>query len=120
MMGAIGGALVGFFASMVVGGANFSEVAGPIGIAGIGSAAVTAGVAATVILTALISINLAFVNLLPIPGLDGGRLLIIAIEAIRGRPISPRFILPLTAAGMILLVVLIVLVSFQDIARLID
>ena len=53
------------------------------------------------------------------PGLDGGRLLIIAIEGVRRRPVSPRLVTSLTLAGMALLVLLMLVVSYHDIAKLV-
>ncbi|MEI6863891.1 MAG: site-2 protease family protein [Candidatus Adlerbacteria bacterium] len=111
--------LLGFFAQIFHGTADFAGVSGPIGIAGMGSTAVQEGIIATIILTALISINLAIINLLPIPGLDGGRLLFIVIEAITRRPISPRFTLAFTLAGFGLLILLMVVVSYHDVLNLV-
>ncbi len=111
--------LGGFFYSIVTGTANWGGVAGPIGIAGIGSSAVQDGLIATIILMSLISINLAIINLLPIPGLDGGRLLFIIIESIIRRPISEKLSLRLTVAGFALLAMLMIVVSFHDILRLV-
>lgn len=110
--------LGGFFYTILTGQANFSSVAGPIGIAGIGASAVQDGVVATIMLMSLISINLAVINLLPIPGLDGGRLLFIVVESILRRPISEKFALRLTIAGFVFLIGLMVIVSFHDVARL--
>lgn len=111
--------LGGFFSSIVRGKANFSEVSGPIGITNIGSDAVKEGFISTIILTALISINLAILNLLPIPGLDGGRLLFIIIEGITQRPISKRISYILTLTGFGLLILLMLVASYHDVARLI-
>lgn len=111
--------LTQFFVGLVRGSGNFADIAGPIGIASIGSKAVSTGFAAAVTLTALISINLALLNLLPIPGLDGGRLFFIILEAIFRKPISERVTLGLTIAGFTLLIGLMVLVSFHDIVRLV-
>ncbi|MBC7836610.1 site-2 protease family protein [Acetobacteraceae bacterium] len=108
-----------FFTTLVRGTANFSEVAGPIGIANIGAGAVQSGFVAAITLTAIISINLALINILPIPGLDGGRLLIIAIEGTIRRAVPQRVTLSLTIAGFALLILLMVVVSYHDIARLI-
>ncbi len=107
-----------FFSQIVRGAANFADVAGPIGIAGIGSMAVDRGLAAIISLAAFISINLAVINLLPIPGLDGGRLLFIAIEGIRGRAISPRVAGALTIAGFALLIALMIVVTYHDLVKL--
>jgi regulator of sigma E protease len=111
--------LITFFSQIFRGAADFSSVAGPIGIASIGSRAVTEGFAAAVSLTALISVNLALINVLPIPGLDGGRLLLIAIEAIIRRPVSPKISTAIMVAGLGALILLMIVVSYHDIARLI-
>ncbi len=111
--------LASFFIQIVRGIADFGSVAGPIGIVNIGAGAVTEGFAAAAILTALISINLAIINLIPIPGLDGGRLLIIAIESVLRRAVSPRVTMALTVAGFALLITLMVVVSYHDITRLV-
>ena len=107
-----------FFAHIFEGTADFSTVAGPIGITAFGAATLKQGFAAGAVLTALISINLAIINLLPIPGLDGGRLLIVAIEGVLRRAISPRLVNSLTLAGLGLLVLLMIVVSYHDIVRL--
>ena len=111
--------LMAFFVQLFTGTANLAGVAGPIGITAFGAAAIKQGVAAAIVLTALISINLALINIIPIPGLDGGRLLIIAVEALRGRPLSPGLLTKLTMAGFALLIALMVIVSYHDIARLV-
>jgi regulator of sigma E protease len=111
--------LTTFFANLVQGAANFSDVAGPIGIVNLGGSAVEEGFIAALLLTAIISINLALINLLPIPGLDGGRLLIVGIESVFRRSVSPRLTLGLTALGFAFLIGLMILVSYHDITRLI-
>jgi len=111
--------LAGFFKQLVTGRADFTQIAGPIGVTVFGAAAIKQGFAAGVVLIALISINLALINLLPIPGLDGGRLLVIVVEAIRRKPISQGLMVKLTLAGFALLILLMLIVSYHDIARLI-
>ncbi|OGC80094.1 hypothetical protein A2943_03255 [Candidatus Adlerbacteria bacterium RIFCSPLOWO2_01_FULL_51_16] len=112
--------LAGFFSRLVRGAADFSSVAGPIGIVSFGALAVGQGFAPTIVLTALISINLAIINLIPIPGLDGGRLFIIAIESIFRRPVPEYVTTRLTIFGLGLLVLLMLVVSYHDIARLVS
>lgn len=107
-----------FFGQLLRGAADFSSVAGPIGITVFGAAAVGQGWAAALVLTALISINLALINLLPVPGLDGGRLLIIAVEALLRRPVPERLTTALTIGGFAVLIVLMLVVSYHDIVRL--
>ncbi|MDE1925208.1 MAG: site-2 protease family protein [Patescibacteria group bacterium] len=110
--------LATFFKQLVTGTANFSQVSGPIGITAFGAAALKAGFAEGAVLTALISVNLALINIIPIPGLDGGRLFITAIEGIIRRPISPKIVNGLTLAGFAFLILLMLVVSYHDIARL--
>lgn len=110
--------LAGFFGSLAFGQADFSSVAGPIGIVSLGSTVVTEGFATAVLLTAMISVSLALFNLVPIPGLDGGRLLIIGIESIIRRPVSAQVTTLLTLAGFACIVSLLLLVSYHDVARL--
>jgi regulator of sigma E protease len=111
--------LGGFFGALAQGKAPWSEVAGPVGIVGAGAGAVNDGFASTAFLTALISINLAIFNLLPIPGLDGFRLVILAIEGALRRPLSPKIITGLSLAGFALIITLMVVVTYHDITRLI-
>jgi regulator of sigma E protease len=111
--------LSGFFIDMVHGALNWNGIAGPIGIVSLGSHIVSQGFASAVELVATISISLALFNVIPIPGLDGGRLLFIAIEGIRGKALSKRLSLGLTVVGFALLITLMLVVSYHDIARLI-
>ncbi|MSR70715.1 hypothetical protein EXS62_01610 [Candidatus Kaiserbacteria bacterium] len=108
-----------FFGQLFTGRAQWDDVAGPVGIAGVGAGAVKDGFASAVVITALISINLALINLIPIPGLDGGRLLIIGLEAVLRRPVSPKIITAFSLAGFALIICLMVAVTYHDIARLI-
>ncbi len=108
-----------FLGSLVVGSADLSQVSGPIGIAGVGQNAVKEGFSTAAVIAALISINLALINLLPIPGLDGGRLLVIIIEAVIRRPVAPRVTNALMLAGLAAIVLLMIVVSINDIARLV-
>ncbi len=103
----------------VVSGQAPLDVAGPVGIVHtIGEVAQT-GFINLLILTALISINLGIINLLPIPALDGGRLLFLVIEAIRGRPIEPEKEGIIHFVGFALLITLILFVTYQDVLRFI-
>ena len=108
-----------FFGQLFVGRADFSQVSGPIGIAWVGQDAVKAGFGSAAIIAAIISINLALINLLPVPGLDGGRLLIIIIEAVIRRPVSPAITNTLMLMGFAAIVLLMLVVSYNDIARLV-
>ncbi|MDL2237248.1 M50 family metallopeptidase [Christensenellaceae bacterium OttesenSCG-928-K19] len=81
--------------------------------------AVQSGLATVIMLASLISINLAIVNLLPIPALDGGKLVLYAIEGIRRKPASERLEGVLNLAGFVLLIGLSVFLVFQDVGRLV-
>lgn len=108
-----------FFYTLARGTADWSQVSGPVGIAGAGSHAVASGFASAATVVALISINLALINVLPIPGLDGGRLFIILIEAVIRRPLPARFVTWATLAGFALIVALMLAVTYHDIAKLV-
>jgi len=106
-------------ASAVVGKANLSEVTGPVGIVGLVGEVTKLGFVYLMSFTALISVNLAVINLLPFPALDGGRLVIVAIEAILRRQISPKITNVLNGIGFIVLILLMVVVTIHDILRII-
>jgi regulator of sigma E protease len=92
-----------------------------VGIATITGEAVQAGISPLLEFAALISINLAIINLLPFPGLDGGRLVFLFVEWIRrGKRISPKKEGFIHLIGLIMLIVLIVIISYFDITRIIQ
>ena len=112
---------VGLFkliADSVRGVADFTQVAGPVGIVGMVGDAASFGFTSLLTFTALISLNLAVINMLPIPALDGGRLLFVAIEAVTRRPINPIWAGRVNLVGFALLMILMVVVTWNDIARL--
>lgn len=100
------------------GGKSLSQVAGPVGIADLVNDAADRGLAPLFSFVALISINLAILNLLPFPALDGGRIVFSIIEAIRGKQIPAQVAGIANGIGMALLLLLMVLVTYQDIMRL--
>ncbi|MCH8050270.1 site-2 protease family protein, partial [Patescibacteria group bacterium] len=77
------------------------------------------GIVSLLFFTAIISINLAVINILPIPALDGGRLLFLLIEVVKGSPLQPNVINSLHNIFFILLILLILLISYNDILRII-
>jgi len=95
-----------------------SAVAGPIGIYSLMSDASRLGLVYLFNFTALISINLAILNLLPFPALDGGRLLFVIIEAIIRRPIKPQVANILNTVGFGLLILLMLIIAVSDIFKL--
>lgn len=98
--------------------ADFSQVAGPVGIVGLVDEASSYGLTSLLMFTAFISLNLAVINILPFPALDGGRLLFVAIEAVKGSPIKATYVGVLNTIGFFLLILLMVLVTWNDIAKL--
>lgn len=98
--------------------ADLSNVAGPVGIVGLVDDASAIGLTTLLMFTAFISLNLAVINLLPFPALDGGRLLFVIIEAIKGSPIPTRIAYYANATGFVLLMILMVAITFNDILRI--
>ena len=107
-----------FLAQAITLQADFSTIAGPVGIAGIVSDASESGWVPLLMLTAIISLNLAIINMIPIPALDGGRLLFVIIESIIRRPIPKQVTQATNAVGMLALLLLMVVVTISDIAKL--
>lgn len=107
-----------FLKSIFVGHADFSQITGPVGIIGLVGDARSLGFVYLLTFTALISLNLAVINLLPIPALDGGRLLFVLIESIRRKPISAKIFNALNNVSFALLIILMVLVTIRDVMHL--
>lgn len=107
-----------FFASLFK-GTGFEQVAGPIGIFNIVGESVKFGLSYILQLSALLSINLAIINFLPFPALDGGRLLFIIIEKIKGAPINPKIANAINSIGFAVLILLMIVITYKDITRII-
>lgn len=118
MLIAVAIAIFTFLASAFTLQADFTQVAGPVGIVGLVEDASTLGFVNLLSFTALISLNLAIINLLPFPALDGGRILFVIIEKIKGSPIKPVVANTLNTVGFILLILLMVVITYNDILRL--
>ncbi len=108
-----------FFYSIFTLSANLSQVSGPIGIAGVVGSASAQGFGDLLSIMAIISINLALINLIPIPALDGGRLLFVIIESIIRRPIKPSVAHTINSIGFVFLILLMVVVSAHDIFKIV-
>lgn len=107
-----------FLADAFTGEGDISQVTGPVGIVGLVGDVSELGIIYLLSFTAFISINLAVVNLLPFPALDGGRLLFLAIEAVKGSRINPKITNTLNAVGFVLLILLMIVVTVQDITKI--
>jgi len=118
LLGAITVGLFTFFTEAVLGKADFSQIAGPVGIVGLVGDASQLGFIFLLQFTAFISLNLAIINLIPFPALDGGRLLFLLIEAVKGSRINPKVANTLNALGFLLLIILMLVVTINDIQKL--
>jgi regulator of sigma E protease len=107
-----------FIYRTMVGAGSISDLTGPVGLVGLVGEAASLGWVYLLTFTALISVNLAVINLLPIPALDGGRLLFLLIEAIKGSALNARIVNAANIAGFALLLLLMLVVTYHDIARL--
>ena len=105
------------FVDLATGRVGVTELSGPVGIVSAIGTAVSYGLADVLSLAALITVNLGIFNLLPIPGLDGCKLIFIAIEGVSGHAVPEKVQGAINAAGMILLLLLMVFVTFQDVNR---
>ena len=111
---------------LVTGRFGLNEVAGPVGVAQAITQAAAVGLETSflaalnniLLMMVVITVNLGIFNLLPLPALDGGRLVFLIIEGIRRKPINPKYEGWVHAAGFVLLIGIMVLVAFNDIARL--
>jgi regulator of sigma E protease len=100
------------------GEASVSDFGGPIMIAQLAGQTAEAGWIPFLTFMALISVNLAFINILPIPGLDGGHIFIHLIEAVLRRPLTLKARITIQQIGMAFLLMLMVTIIFNDISRL--
>jgi regulator of sigma E protease len=99
---------------LATGKASFAALRGPVGIAQMSVQAARAGFADVLFLLAAISLNVAIFNLLPIPILDGGQILMTVIESVKGRPLSLRTRELVLRAGLLAIVLLVALVMYND------
>lgn len=107
-----------FFLSAFTSGADLAQVTGPVGIVGLVGDASQLGFIYLLSFTAFISINLAVINLIPFPALDGGRLLFVIIEKIKGSPIKPKIANAFNGIGFALLLLLMIVITVSDVVKL--
>ncbi len=94
-----------------------SELAGPIGVAQMAGEVAQMGFVPLLNFAAFLSLNLGIVNLFPIPALDGGHFVTLCVEAVRGKPMSPKALEYTQKVGIVLLLLLMVLATKNDIVR---
>jgi len=102
----------------IVGKGSFSSVTGPVGMVGIVGNAYQFGFVYLLSFAALISVNLAIINLIPFPALDGGRLLFLLIEKIKGSRMNPKFANTANMVGFAILIILMLFVTYHDVVKL--
>jgi regulator of sigma E protease len=110
--------MVMIVAKLITGSISIDTVGGPIMIAQMAGDQAKAGISSLFQFIAVISVNLAVINLLPIPILDGGHLLFFGIEALKGRPVNLKVREIAQQVGMVILIMLMILVFYNDITRL--
>lgn len=96
------------------------DITGPVGIVQIATSVARAGVFAFLQFIGALSVNLAVLNFLPIPALDGGHLLFLGMEVVTGKKPRPKFERWVHAVGMIILLLLMMMITFRDIQRLLS
>ena len=110
--------LVTFVVDALRGQGGLANVTGPVGLASLVGDAASLGWIYLLNFTAFISINLAVINILPFPALDGGRLFFLLIEKIKGSMISPKIANSVNLVGFGLLILLMLVVTYHDIVKL--
>lgn len=104
--------------NLFTGGVKLSQLSGPVGIYNIVGEQSKGGLANILYLMAFLSINVGFLNLLPIPAFDGGRILFLIIEKIKGSPVKPETENMIHNIGFFLLIALMIYITFNDIFKL--
>lgn len=102
---------------LIIGNGVSADVAGPVGIAAMTGQVARMGFVYVLQFAALLSINLAIINFLPFPALDGGRIIFLLIEKIKGSPVKKEVEAVIHNTGFVLLMLLILVVTFKDVAK---
>jgi regulator of sigma E protease len=105
--------------NIFTGHGTMDGLSGPVGIAAMAGQAAGKGILSLFYFTGALSMSLGIMNLLPLPALDGGHLIMLFIESIRKRPLSPKTYQVATLAGLSLFLLLTLAVTYKDVARLI-
>jgi regulator of sigma E protease len=111
-------AMVNGLREMVAQG-DASGLSGPVGIAAASKQSAEGGIANFFAFMALLSLNLGLINLFPVPALDGGRLMFIAFEAMRGRRVEPSREQLVHVIGFVVVIGLMIVLTFREVAALI-
>ncbi len=109
--------MVDMLKGLIFKGQGINEVMGPVGIVGEIGKAARAGVQQLLSLAIIITINLGIINLIPFPALDGGRLALLIVEGVRGKPLEPQKEGFIHLIGFVVLILLMIAVTYKDIIR---
>lgn len=102
---------------LITGDLKLNALSGPIGIYNIVGESAKIGLIYVIYLMGYLSLNVGFINLLPIPAFDGGRILFMLIEKLRRKPLNPKVENTIHSIGFILLMVLMIIITVNDITR---
>ena len=105
-------------AYLFTGGISLNQLSGPVGIYSVVGESSKAGFQNILYLVAFLSINVGFINLLPLPAFDGGHILFLIIEKVKGSPVKPELEEKIHGIGMLLLLLLMVIITINDIIKL--
>ena len=105
-------------AYLFTGGISLNQLSGPVGIYSVVGESSKAGFQNILYLVAFLSINVGFINLLPLPAFDGGHILFLIIEKVKGSPVKPELEEKIHGIGMMLLLLLMVIITINDIIKL--
>lgn len=105
---------------LITGQLALGSLSGPVGIYNIVGSAASTGFVSLLYLTAYISINVGFINFLPVPAFDGGRILFLIIGKIKGSPVDPKLENTIHTIGLFLLMALMILITYNDILKLLN
>jgi regulator of sigma E protease len=104
--------------ALIFAGQGVQNLAGPVGTISIIGIAIKSGMYYALQIAALISLNLAIINLLPFPALDGGQIVLLGVEAVRRKPVPMRVIGVLNTIGLVIIFGFAIYLTFQDVTRL--
>ena len=110
-------AMVGALIQLVQGSVGAEALSGPVGIVQMTGEVANQGILPLLNFAAFLSLNLGLINLLPVPALDGGHFVMLVLEALRGRPLGPKAMYYIQAAGVTLLVSLMIFTTFNDLMK---
>ena len=104
--------------NLLTGNFSLSELSGPVGVSAVIGQASALGLVPLLTLVGFVTVNIGVFNLMPLPALDGGRLLFLLIELVIRRPVNPKYEGLIHTAGFLVLMGLMLVVTFNDLVRL--